>query len=352
MSAIMNNYYKPLHAEFPMKKVIVLLGPTGVGKTAASLLLAQSLGTEIISADSMQIYKQMDIGTAKPTREERASVRHHMIDIVEPWESYSTGRYFEEVQPIISALHKRNAIPLIVGGTGLYIKAMTRGIFHGPSANKELRAELLRKEDEEPGSLYRQLQSVDPDAAAAITPADVRRTVRALEVCLAGGKTMSEMQAEHTERLPFEFIKIGLTRDRRELYEMIDRRVDVMIKLGLVDEVRKVLELIRAEAPKPAHQNFRASELPAFRALSSMQAIGYKELIQHLEGDLSLHDAVELIKKRSRNYAKRQFTWFRKEEGITWIDITDIQDARTLFERIRIPMEKGIPLPLMQGEGL
>ena len=308
-----------------MKNVIVLLGPTGVGKTAASLLLAQSLGTEIIGADSMQIYKHMDIGTAKPTREERASVRHHMIDIVEPWELYSTGRYIEEVGPVISALHERNSIPLIVGGTGLYIKAMTRGIFHGPSADKDLRTELLKKEDEDPGFLYRQLQSVDPDAAAAITPADVRRTVRALEVCITGNKTMSEMQAEHTERLPFEFIKIGLTRDRKELYEMIDRRVDAMLEQGLVDEVRRVLELISAEVRK------RGSTEVKISVLSSLQAIGYKELIQHLEGDLSLHDAVELIKKRSRNYAKRQFTWFRKEEWITWIDITGITDAGEIF---------------------
>ena len=311
-----------------MKKVIVLLGPTGVGKTAASLLLAQSLGTEIISADSMQIYKHMDIGTAKPTPEERAAIRHHMIDIVEPWESYSTGRYFEEVQPIISATHERNSIPLIVGGTGLYIKAMTRGIFHGPSANKELRAELLRTEDKEPGSLYRQLQSVDPDAAAAITPADVRRTIRALEVCLAGGETMSEMQAGHTERLLFKFIKIGLTRDRGELYEMIDSRVDAMLEKGLVEEARRVLELINVEARKCGSAEMRISDL------SSLQAIGYKELILHLEGDLSLHYAVELIKQRSRNYAKRQFTWFRKEEEITWIDITGIQDTSAIFDKL------------------
>jgi tRNA dimethylallyltransferase len=324
----MNHYYKPLQAQFPMKRVIVLLGPTGVGKTTASLLLAQSLGTEIISSDSMQLYKHMDIGTAKPTRVERASVRHHIIDIVEPWESYSAGRYIEEVRPIISALHEKNSIPLIVGGTGLYIKAMTRGIFHGPSANKDLRAELLRTEDNEPGSLYRQLQSVDPCAAAAISPADVRRTIRALEVCLAGGKSMSEMQAGHTERFPFKFIKIGLTRNRGELYEMINYRVDVMIEQGLVDEVRRVLELISAEARRRGSAELNKSDL------SSLQAIGYKELIHHLEGDLSLHDAVELIKQRSRNYAKRQFTWFRKEEEITWIDITGIHEPFAIFDEL------------------
>jgi len=329
----MNNYYKSLANYFPMKKVIVLLGPTGVGKTSASLLLAQALGTDIISSDSMQIYRHMDIGTAKPTMKERSAVRHHMIDVVEPWEHYSTGRYIGEVKPIIAGLHDRNAVPLIVGGTGLYIKAMTRGIFHGPSADKMLRESLLQKENTEPGSLYRQLQSSDPEAAAAIMPADVRRTVRALEVCLSGSKTMSKMQAELTERLPYVFIKIGLTRDRAELYEMIGRRVDRMIEMGLVEEVRNVLELIRSEARKYGStegDNF----LPAFSAFSSMQAIGYKELLQHLEGNLPLPDAVDLIKQRSRNYAKRQFTWFRKEEGIQWIDITGIFNGKEIFEKI------------------
>ena len=306
-----------------MKKVIVLLGPTGVGKTAASLLLAQFLGTEIISADSMQIYKHMDIGTAKPTCEERATVRHHMIDIVEPWESYSTGRYIEEVKPIIAGLYNRNAVPLIVGGTGLYIKSMTRGIFRGPSADKELRNALLQKEDCDRGSLYRQLRSVDPEAAAAIMPADVRRTVRALEVCLSGEKTMSEMRAEHTERLPYDFIKIGLTRDRKELYGMIDRRVDDMMEQGLPDEAKRIAAAIREHYAGPITE------------ISSMQAIGYKELLQHFEGNLSLADAVELIKQRSRNYAKRQFTWFRKEEEIDWIDITGMLDSVEIFGKIK-----------------
>lgn len=331
----MNQYYKLLQVQFPMKKVIVLLGPTGVGKTAVSLLLAQSLGTEIISADSMQIYKHMDIGTAKPTRQERASIRHHMIDIVEPWESYSTGRYIEEVKPIISSLQERDLVPLVVGGTGLYIKALTRGIFHGPSADKEFRTELLKNEDDKPGSLYMQLQHIDPEAAASINPADVRRTVRALEVCITGGKTMSEMQAEHTKRLPYEYIKIGLTRDREELYRIIERRVDMMFELGLVEEVKKISELIwTATGPASPAQDFPYSAFLSLCHLSSMQAIGYKELLQHREDDLSFHAAAELIKKRSRNYAKRQFTWFRKEEGIAWVDITGIHDPSAIFNKL------------------
>ncbi len=269
----------------------------------------------------------MDIGTAKPSLEERASVKHHMIDVVEPWESYSAGRYIEEVKPVIARLHDRNGVPLIVGGTGLYIKAMTRGIFRGPSADKELRDELIQKETDEPGSLYRQLQSVDPETASTIMPADTRRIIRALEVCLSGEKTMSEMRAEHTERLPYDFIKIGLTRDRKELYTMIDRRVDEMMERGLPDEVKRIAAAIREHYIGP------------ITGISSMQAIGYKELLQYFEGNLSLPEAVELIKQRSRNYAKRQFTWFRKEEGIEWIDITGLLDSGKIFGKIMDAIE-------------
>jgi tRNA dimethylallyltransferase len=245
-----------------------------------------------------------------------------MIDIAEPWESYSTGRYIEQVQPVIATLHERNAIPLIVGGTGLYIKAMTRGIFDGPSADKDLREELLTKESDEPGSLYKQLQAIDPVSAAAIMPADVRRTVRALEVCRTGEKSMSEMQAENTKKLPYDYIKIGLTRERAELYNMIDKRVAAMIEQGLVDEVKQVIAAIREHHKGPIAE------------LSSLQAIGYKELAKHSDGNLSLPDAVALIKQRSRNYAKRQFTWFRKEEGINWIDITGIYESALIGGRL------------------
>src|SRR5664280_2347700 len=158
--------------------------------------------------------------------------------------------------------------------------------------------------------LYRRLSETDPAAAARIEPNDIRRIIRALEVCLKGGSAMSQMQAEHTKKLPFDFVKIGLTRDRSELYAMIDRRVDQMLEQGLLDEVESVLAAIRRYHTGP------------LAGISALQAIGYKELVQHLEGTMSLADAVELIKKRSRNYAKRQFTWFRKEDGINWIDIT------------------------------
>ncbi len=307
-----------------MEKVIILLGPTGVGKTAVSILLAKHLNTEIISSDSMQIYRHMDIGTAKPSKEERQMVKHHMIGIVEPWESYSTGEYIKTVQPIIENLQKEGKIPVVVGGTGLYIKAMTRGIFKGPPADWDLRNGLLQREEEFPGYLYKYLKSLDPVAVAKIMPTDTRRIIRALEVCLKSNKTMSEMHQALTKPLPYEFIKIGITRDRKELYRMIEQRVDKMIEQGLVDEVKRVIQMIK--------EHFSKFELNS--SVSSLQAIGYKEIAMHLNGEISLEEAIALLKKRSRNYAKRQFTWFKKEEGIQWIDVTGIHDPYQIFQKV------------------
>jgi tRNA dimethylallyltransferase len=314
-----------------MRKVLIILGPTGVGKTAVSILLAKHLNTEIISADSMQIYKHMDIGTAKPTKEERQMVRHHMIDIVEPWETYSTGEYIKAVQPIITNLHNSNRIPIIVGGTGLYIKAMTRGIFKGPSADWDLRNELLQREEKFPGYLYEHLKSLDPVAASKIMPADIRRTIRALEVCLKTKSTLSELHQLLTWPLPYEFIKIGITRDRKELYRMIEQRVDGMIEEGLVDEVKRVIQMIKEHFSK---FELNSSLITHHSSLSSLQAIGYKEIAMHLNGELNLEDAISLVKKRSKNYAKRQFTWFKKEEGIQWIDATGIHEPSDIFRKV------------------
>jgi len=315
-----------------MNKVIVLLGPTCVGKTGVSLLLAKALETEIISADSMQIYRQMDIGTAKPFLTERALIRHHMIDIAEPWESYSAGKYISSVVPIIEALQKKGKIPVIVGGTGLYIKAMTRGLFSGPSADWTLRENLLSREKEETGTLYNHLKELDPEAALKITPNDTRRIVRALEVCLKGSTNISEMQKKLTQPLPYEFIKIGLSRDRKELYRMIGTRVDEMIESGLVEEVRLVIERIRDKEGQ-RHREAKGED-PFVAPLPSMQAIGYKEIVMYLRGEIPLDEAVRLMKRGTKRYAKRQFTWFRKEEGIRWIDISGIHAAGEVFHLV------------------
>ena len=297
-----------------MNKVIILLGPTGVGKTGISILLAKELDTEIIGADAMQIYRHMDIGTAKPTPEERAAIKHHMIDIVDPWCSFSTGKYIAEVTPVIEELHKKGKIPIIVGGTGLYIKAMTRGIFSGPSADWTLREKLLAMEEEEEGSLYTYLIELDPSAAQKISRNDTRRTIRALEVYLKSNTSISEMQRELTKPLPCEFIKIGLTRDRKELYGLIEKRVTMMIESGLVEEVRNILTMGPDRTP--------------------MQAIGYKEIALYLKNEISLDEAIALIKRGTRRYAKRQFTWFRKEEEIHWIDLTGLHESHEYFGQI------------------
>jgi tRNA dimethylallyltransferase len=296
-------------------KVVILLGPTGVGKTGVSILLAKELDTEIISADSMQIYRHMDIGTAKPTTEERGTVKHHMIDTVDPQESFSTGRYISTVVPIIERLHEDGKIPLVVGGTGLYIKAMTKGIFSGPSADWSLRNELLSMEEEQKSTLYRRLKELDPVAAGKITRNDTRRIIRALEVCLKSNGSISEMQKELTKPLPYEFIKIGLTRDRKELYRLIEDRVTRMIEAGLPEEVKNILSM------SPDR--------------TAMQAIGYKEIAVYLKGDMSLDDAIALIKRGTKRYAKRQFTWFKKEEDIHWVDLTGIYDSYDAFGRVR-----------------
>jgi tRNA dimethylallyltransferase len=314
-----------------MNKVIILLGPTGVGKTGVSLLLAEALGTEIISADSMQIYRHMDIGTAKPTLAERALIRHHMIDVAEPGESYSTGKYISTVVPVIETLQKKGKIPVIVGGTGLYIKAMTRGIFSGPSADWTLRKNLLSMEEERTGTLCNYLKELDPEAALKITPNDTRRIIRALEVCLKSSTSISEMQKELTQPLPYEFIKIGLSRERKELYRIIETRVDEMLQSGLVEEVRMVIK--RAGETEGQSVEVEGESL-SVAPLPSMQAIGYKEIAMYLRGEIPLDEAVRLMKRGSKRYAKRQFTWFKKEEGIHWIDISGIHVAREAFHHV------------------
>ncbi len=309
-----------------MKEIIILLGPTGVGKTTVSIALAKSLKTEIIGADSMQIYRYMDTGTAKPTLEERSLVKHHMIDIVDPWKAFSTGKYIQAVVPIIEELHGKGKIPLVVGGTGLYIKAMTRGIFSGPSADWSLREELLSMEMEENGILHNLLKDLDPEAALRITPNDTRRIIRAVEVFIKSNSSISEMQKKLTMPLPYEFVKIGLKKDRKELYRIIEKRVDEMIKRNLIEEVKHLLKMNPDRTP--------------------MQAIGYKEISLHLRGDISPEEAAKLIKRGTKRYAKRQVTWFKKEEGINWIDITGINDTTMTLNLIfdvlaRIPAFAG-----------
>lgn len=304
-----------------VKKIIILLGPTGVGKTELSIKIAKLLNAEIISSDSMQIYKYMDIGTAKPTLEQRQEVIHHMIDIVNPWDYFSTGAYIEIVKEVIEEIFQKAKIPLIVGGTGLYLRAITEGIFEGPEADWDLRTQLLEKERNRPGELYNLLKEIDPIKADKIYPSDLRRILRALEVFFKEKKQISELQNKFTKPLPYNFIKIGITRERKELYKIIEERVDKMICSGLIEEVRNVLALIKKNA---------VSLCP----LPALQAIGYKEIAGCLADLYCIDEAIRLIKRRTKMYAKRQFTWFRKEKDIIWFDISGRYDFEIIARQI------------------
>jgi len=298
-----------------MNKVIIILGPTGVGKTGLSLILAKRLKTEIISADSMLVYRHMDIGTAKPTKQELSSVPHHLIDILNPDDKFSAGLFKERATEVISGLHKRDKIPLIAGGTGLYIRTLTSGLFEGPGADEELRNELMEEENiHGKGYLYERLKKIDPEAAGKIEPNNLRRVIRALEVSLQVEQEISVCQAASTLPADYDFIKIGLSRDRKELYGMIEERVDVMMEAGLLEETRRLLKM----SPN----------------VTALQAIGYKEMALYLDGTVDLAEAVRLTKKRSKMYAKRQYTWFRKEPDIHWVDITGIMDSDQIYSKV------------------
>lgn len=314
--------------------VIILLGPTGVGKTGVSILLAKALNTEIISADSMQIYRHMDIGTAKPSKKELKEVKHHLIDILSPHESFSAGMFKKMATEIIDVLHRKGKIPIVVGGTGLYIKTLTKGLFEGPGADWELRDELSKKEKNfGKGYLYQYLKEIDSASANKINPNDTRRIIRALEVSLKGRKTISEFQNLLTAPQDYNFIKIGLLRDRKELYAIIERRVDSMVNEGLVDEVKRVLKMI--ENREQINLRLQTSDFRLKNSsLPSIQALGYKEMQLYLDGLISFEDAVRLLKKRTKMYAKRQFTWFKKEPDINWVDVTGIMNADEIIAKV------------------
>lgn len=296
-------------------KVIIILGPTCVGKTGLSILLAKYLKTEIISADSMLVYRHMDIGTAKPSDEELRAVPHHLINILEPSESFSAGLFREQAAGIIDTLHDRNKIPVIAGGTGLYIRALTKGLFEGPSADQIFRKKLREEErGKGKGYLYDHLAKADPEAASKIEPNDTRRVVRALEILSKDKRQLSVIQGLSTRPSGYDFIKIGLSRDRQELYQMIEKRVDRMMEDGLLSETKEFLKR------KPAR--------------TALQALGYKELCLYLKGEVEMDEAVRLIKKRTKLYAKRQFTWFRKEPDIHWVDITGIMKAEDIAAQV------------------
>lgn len=289
-----------------MEKVIIIVGPTAVGKTNLSIKLAKKLKSEIISGDSMQVYKGMDIGTGKVTEEEMDQIPHHMLDILTPDRPFSVADYQKYVQNKISELNQRSTIPLIVGGSGLYIQAVLYDYIFSEQKRDETRTNQLEARMETEGNLalYEELQKVDPEQAEKIHPNNKRRVIRALEVYQATEKTLSERQSEQSKTSKYDYYIIGLKMDREALYEKINKRVDSMIKNGLIEEVQHLYA-------------------QGYEHTQAMKAIGYKELIPYIKGEADLASAVELLKRNSRRYAKRQYTWFKNQMNIHWYDITE-----------------------------
>jgi tRNA dimethylallyltransferase len=283
-------------------KIVVVLGPTAVSKSDIAMELALQMSGEIINADSQQVYRQLNIGTAKPSTRECERIPHHLIDIVDPDEEFDVARYRELAAAGIEEIHKKRKQAIVCGGTGLYIKALTRGLFVGPGQDAQIRAALtLEASGNGLRPLYERLQRVDPSATSWIHPNDRQRIIRALEVYQLTGKPMSEWQKQHGfNEGPFETLKIGLNRDRAELYDLIDRRGDRMIENGLVDEVKGLCEKGYSLDLKP------------------LRSVGYKHIGWFLQGQMTLKEAVFLMKRDTRRLAKRQLTWFRSDGEIRW----------------------------------
>lgn len=311
-----------------MKNLVILTGPTAVGKTALSINLAKAINGEIISADSMQVYKKMDIGTAKVTPEEMDGVKHYLIDAIEPTEDFHVVRFQKMVLEAMDEIYSKGKIPIICGGTGFYIQAILYDIqFTKQEIDESYRKSLEDYADEFGNdALHTRLNEVDPESASTIPAANRKRVIRAIEYFHQTGEKFSVHNEREKQRTsPYNFAYFVLNDDRGLLYNRIDKRVDIMMKAGLLDEVKMLL----AMGCKPG--------------MTSMDGIGYKEIISYLDGNISLEDAVELIKKNSRNYAKRQLTWFRREKEVTWLDKTVLKDDRQLLDYILSQLkEKGI----------
>jgi tRNA dimethylallyltransferase len=299
------------------EKLIVIIGPTAVGKTKTSIELAKVLNGEIISGDSMQIYRRMDIGTAKVTEEEMQGIPHHLIDIKDPNESFSVAEFQSIVREKISEITARGKLPILVGGTGLYVQSVIYEYqFSDIGKDDEYRERLEKRvKDEGIEPLFEELKKVDSISADKIHPNNTRRVIRALEVFHSTNIPMSQQQQSLTNESPYDFALIGLTMDREKLYERINSRVEQMVEQGLLEEVKRLYD-------------------SGLRNCQSVQAIGYKELYDYFDGVCSYEDSIELLKRNSRRYAKRQMTWFRNKMDVTWFDMTEMTRFDEIFEEI------------------
>lgn len=298
-------------------KGIVLAGPTGVGKTDLSLKLAKILDADIISCDSAQVYKEMNIGTAKIKESEMNGIKHYMLDVLEPIEKYSVGEYQRAVDKILAQKEKEGRAVILTGGTGLYINSVVNGLSSLPKSEPKLRDELMALSADE---LYEKLLELDPEAAEKIHKNNKKRVERAVEVCIITGKKFSVLSKENVKNNNYDFLKVCLTRDREILYKRIDKRVDVMMNEGLLDEVTALYKKYGGEI------------------LRKINIIGYTQLIDYLEGKISLETAVEFIKRDSRHYAKRQMTWFNNDSGYLWFDLekqSENEILKTIIEQYK-----------------
>ena len=304
------------------EKIVFLVGPTATGKSSVSIELALMVAGEIISCDSMQVYKGMDIGTSKPPLPELEKVLHHLVDIVEPTEGFSVARFREEAIGAMEKVLRKEKLPLFVGGTGLYVRSLLDGLCDAPDGDRALRTR-LKEEAERNGreSLFERLQEVDPAAASRIHPNDLRKIIRALEVFTLTNTPISEFQ-KRTEPIDARYKAelFGLTMARSSLYSKIERRVDEMFAEGFTEEVKKLLA--------------------GGMGRTARQALGYKEIIGFLEGLYSIEEVRLLIKKNTKRYAKRQFTWFKRDDRIRWFEVGEDEGPQETARRIRIEMDR------------
>ena len=297
--------------------ILAIGGPTASGKSALAMSLAARFPVQIVNFDSMQIYRGMDIGTAKAGRAQREKVPHHLLDLCDPDQPFSVGKYIPLFRKAVNGIHPSGDLPVAVGGTGLYLRGGLGGLFDGPERDEKLRDGMRDREAAEPGVLYRLLVEKDPVTAQKTMPGDIVRIIRALEVGELTGTPISELQKEHSfgDR-PYKTAVFCLKPDRENLYGWIDERVDRMMEKGLLGEVK------------------RLKEKGYTRDLTSMKALGYREIMAHLDGETTLEEAVGLIKRNTRRYAKRQITWFRGEKGVTWLEYREREEIQALADRI------------------
>lgn len=298
-----------------MIPILILCGPTAVGKSALALELAEKFNAEIVSADSQQIWRELDIGTAKPSPQDRARVPHHLIDVASPEEKFDVARYAALADAAIADICGRGRMPLVAGGAGMYLRILLCGLCEAPPRNADVREALMdRAQSEGLPSLFEELKKMDPVAAQKIHPNDKTRIVRALEVHAVTGQTLSQFQKAHAFRQPrYEALQIGLNCDRAELHQKIERRVDWMIANGWGEEVRELLKFYSPDC-------------------QALQSIGYKQLVAHLQGRTPLEEAVKEIKQQTRAFARRQLTWFRADKKIRWFDTSQKSDIEKLLD--------------------